>query len=410
MKIRMYLACAAAVALCSACSSDEGPDDKENGGARVESRGLELSADEQEIVDAESIFAIKFFDAAYEEENMVFSPLSASCNLSLLANAATGETRTQLLEVLGCDDIESLNALNHKLLSELGALDKKNVIISMANSVWLNSLLEVSVAPEFENAATAYCAPVSSCPFDDNIHNVINGWVEDNTRQMIKSMYDKGDINKDSDLAILVNAMYFNGKFAKKFDKKNTELQKFYFIDGREEYVPMMSDDFCVPCIKNERLNACSLKFGNSAFELVLAMPKEGNSLIDAAKEALTLDKNYKKSLTISMPKFENAYTVDFGNVYNKLGIDTRGSFDNIHTAYDDIAYDIMGFKTKFRTSQKTSFKVDEDGAEGATSTSSVVGMVYADVVERMRFDHAFVYMIREKASGAIVLMGTYVK
>lgn len=407
MKIRVFSVCAAAVWLCTACSSEDGLKEKETEQEPVivESRGMVLSADEQEIVDVESTFATKFFAAAYNEENLVFSPLSASCNLSLLANAATGETRAQLLDVLGYDDIESLNALNHRMLSELGALDKDYVHMSIANSVWLNTLLKVSIAPEFENAAAMYCAPVSSCLFDDNTHNVVNRWIEDNTGGLIKNMYKAGDIKPAVDMTLLVNALYFNGKFATKFDKEKTASKRFYSLDGRKEYTTMMSGKFTVPYMDNERLSACSLKFGNSAFELVVAMPKEGCSLIDAATEALSLEKTNKLEISVTMPKFEHASRVDFKEIYRKLGVKTLDAcFDNIRSAYTDI-----DFQKKFETHQKTSFSVDEDGAVGASSSSTIIGVILSPTPVGITFDHPFVYMVREKASGAIVLMGAYV-
>ena len=65
----------------------------------------------------------------------------------------------------------------------------------------------------------------------------INFWIESKTNGLIKEMIDK--LN-DNTVMLLINAIYFKGKWKSQFDPKNTVQSPFYKPDGASSDVPMM--------------------------------------------------------------------------------------------------------------------------------------------------------------------------
>ena len=90
--------------------------------------------------------------------------------------------------------------------------------------------------------------------------------------------------------------------------------------------------------------------------------------------------------------------------IYQLLGINTmEANLSNILVNSNPLSC------ANFETKQKTVFMVEADGAEGASVTGTEIdGFMPADAY--FTADRPFVYMIREKTSGAILFIGAYGK
>ena len=68
--------------------------------------------------------------------NLIISPLSIYQVLSLLANGAEGETLSEMVKILGSNDIMELNNINEKILEE----SKKFSTLDIANAIMTKML------------------------------------------------------------------------------------------------------------------------------------------------------------------------------------------------------------------------------------------------------------------------------
>lgn len=116
---------------------------------------------------------------------------------------------------------------------------------------------KVNASFEFTNANKIYVAnqvAVRSCIeslFNDELEkidfqsnaeaarNKINGWVEQQTHNMIKNLLPAGTLDQSSKL-VLVNAAYFKGKWENKFNPKETTPEIFYVNPSKQIMVDMM--------------------------------------------------------------------------------------------------------------------------------------------------------------------------
>jgi serpin B len=101
---------------------------------------IELTTKQGEKVSADNHFTFKMFkelSATIDEPNTFFSPLSLHLALGMLYSGASGETRTEMAEVLGMADFTEaeINEFYQKLTNALLESDPFTTI-GIANSIW----------------------------------------------------------------------------------------------------------------------------------------------------------------------------------------------------------------------------------------------------------------------------------
>lgn len=394
----IFLAIAISMICCCGCSSNE-PE------IASEIKEISLSVEEKVLVIQENDFAMTMFATFGDDENFVFSPLSAACNMSLVANASDGATRTQYLNALGFENIDDLNSFNQKILKYVKSLDNDKVKMSLANSIWTNKLHNVTLDNEFSSIAKKYYnSDVTSLAFASDTYKKVNKWVSNNTKGLITDFYDEGEISI-SDYVVLVNALHFKGEFTKKFDSSKTKVSSFYPANGIKTQVNYMRSTRDVPYFDDPLAKGISLDYGNGAFEIVFVLPQNGSTLQIAAEKAMQISELKTTKVEISLPKCKLNSYFRLNGVYQKLGIETEAS-NLVHI----IANGQPINNIKLHIKQKTLFEIDENGSEGASATGTTgVGALATDI-PKFEANRPFVFMVREKSTGIILFMGAYVK
>ena len=207
---------------------------------------INLSANQVSLIESENTFAFDIFRKVLENSggsgNVIISPLSISTALSMTLNGANGTTRDAMLEALRVNGItpEIINSSYKDLSDALLSVDKR-VLISIANSVWIEN--NFVVKKPFTDILTGYYnAESKSFDISDPLApKQMNSWIEDKTNGLIKNMIDK--LN-DNTVMLLINAIYFKGKWKFQFDKANTVEKTFYKPDGTAAEVPNDETNF----------------------------------------------------------------------------------------------------------------------------------------------------------------------
>jgi len=181
-------------------------------------------------------------DERREAPNLFFSPLSASLALTMVLNGARNETYRQMAHALGYGEqpVERINTENALLLHLLRSPDPKTETL-VANSLWVQQ--GFSLLPSFLQACQKhYEAEVDSVDFMQDREGAaerINGWVKQNTKGLIPKLFEPSDFSPLTRL-VVVNTLYFKGKWQKPFDKQATREEEFHLEGGKVKRVPMM--------------------------------------------------------------------------------------------------------------------------------------------------------------------------
>ena len=104
------------------------------------------------------------------DENFVYSPLSLYLCMSIVAESADGNTRQEILDLLGVPDIETLRATSKSLFLANYVDDGAGKCL-LANSIWMNNRFDYK-NDTVERIATEYLASVfSGDPEDEHGHH-----------------------------------------------------------------------------------------------------------------------------------------------------------------------------------------------------------------------------------------------
>ena len=422
MKKSLFMAAIATMMAMTGCTGGEifTPDDPLNNDHN-ELRAISLTRAEEELVNSNNEFAFNLFRIAgprnpaardgSPEKSVILSPISITYALGMLNNGATGETQKEINTVLGFGNTgaDGINAFCRKMLTEAPTLDKLTKVM-IANTIYMNQGYQLNT--DFvSKAKTFYDAEPETRNFaDGKTLDVINKWGSDHTLGMIPEVLKEDEFDPTS-ISYLLNAIYFKGAWAEKFDKNNTNDETFKGYKS-EKKVPMMHQEHEFNYTENELCQALCLPYGNNAYRMTILLPKEGKAISDVLK-TLTNDtwQNYQwmgsAIVDVKLPRFESQSDVKLEEIMSTLGMPN---------AFNPNLAEFPNFCNKptfiSMMKQVAKIKLNEEGTEAAAIT--VIGMKATAIPsepQHVSF-HAtrpFLYVISEQSTGTIFFIGKYV-
>ncbi|XP_040598496.1 serine protease inhibitor A3N [Mesocricetus auratus] len=356
-------------------------------------RNTELQEDQNNgtLVDSVTLASINtdFAFSLYKQlalnnpdKNIVFSPFSISFALAVLSLGANSNTLKEILEGLKFNLTETPEADIHRgfgnllhMLSQPG----DQVQLSTGSTMFVEKRLQI-LAEFKEKARALYQAEASSTDFQkpQEAKNLINDYVSKQTHGKIKDLISDLD---DQTVMVLVNYIYFKGKWKTPFDPLDTFDSEFHLDKKRTVTVPMMNiEDLTTPYFRDEELS-CSvveLKYTGNASALFI-LPDEGKmQQLESSLQPETL-RRWKDSLRprmineLYMPKFSISTDYSLENILPQLGI------REVFSTQADLSR-ITGNKV-LKVSQvvhKAVLDVAETGTEAAAATGVKIALMSA--------------------------------
>ena len=342
---------------------------------------VSLSDEEQTLVMSVNDLGFNLFRKVGASESILLSPLGMTYALGLINNGAAGKTRTQINQVLGCDDKKAanINKFCRKMLTETPKLDK---------------LATIDISNEFTSHKNIQPKPAF--------------------KEVAKDSYDTKFMASESDQLkfTLVNTINFKGIWTDKFPKAYTQDEMFKGEDGKEQTVPMMNQTRQFFYTENDLYQALCLPYSNGAYQMIVLLPKEGKTVKEVA-QSLTADsweKMYDQMrrvrVDVKLPRFESESEVNLTGIMSALMPNAfnmkKADFSNLF----DLESCIEMIKQKGR------IKVDETGTEAWVATAlqgRIAGLDFTKP-ETIVFHatHPFLYFIREWSTSTIFFIGQY--
>lgn len=387
-----------------ACGAFESPNN--------EYKPLSLSTKAMEYVSEGNDFSLGFTQnvASSSKSDFVVSPLSLQFVLGMLLEGADGRTADEICEVLGYGAGESaeVGEFCKSMLEQLPEIDRATKL-NIANAILLNQ--DYSMLPSYKKGvANYYEAYVENADFGSPlIVGRINSWCKRNTNGMIPKIIDTLDPDA---FAVLLNAIYFNGKWTSPFEKSMTGSEKFKKESGASLQVPMMKKNRLLAYTWNDVFQAVRLPYGNGAYSLTVCLPLDGYTVADILP---VLEKTGWRQFCASMssynvdlwlPRFETAFSMELTDMLAAMGMPAA------FTAAADFSKMTETSVCVSEILQKAIIKVSEEGTEAAAVTIGTMKATSAapDPERNVDFhaDHPFLYFISEQSSGAILFTGRY--
>lgn len=369
-----------------------------------------ISVDDQtrSSVAKNNEFAFEFFRAAIgdSESNSVVSPIGVMQVLTMFANGDDGESRDEVLRILGykagADNLEALNSYCRLLNEQLPKVDPSTKC-RIVNSIWHAD--NISFFPEYVDKIGSVngCEVINKSPMGESGRKAINKWVDKKTSGMIPEFLKSSYINEFA----MLNATCFNGKWKDKFDKKDTSQRRFYNLDGSTSMVQMMyqSNDDAV-YYEDDNVEAVTKSYGSTNFQMIAIMPKEHyefeafcNEIDNALVEMIMSDSYFGVKTQLRFPQFSSISSQDLYPVLIEMGL----SADNKFRKMCDKTLTLTMMPHAVR------IEVDEGGTEAASATMGGGVTAPGPGINEIEFNRPFVYLIQERSTGAILFTGKVV-
>ncbi|ANH83874.1 proteinase inhibitor I4 serpin [Niabella ginsenosidivorans] len=335
-------------------------------------------------------------------DNIFISPLSLHIAMGMVANGATGDTRSEIIKTLGAENL-SMDELNQSYLTLLEKLPKADpkVSLALANSIWYKN--NFSVEASFLNIMKDYFkAQVTGLPFQPSDVATINQWASDHTNGKIPEVIDHFDPKL---VMLLMNALYFKGDWKSKFNTADTRTENFTKQGGSKMPVKMMHLKDTVQYAATPGFDVVQKPYGNGQFTMTILLPKrvpvsELFAPMDADQWQTVQSGLRTATVDIGLPKFTLKQEYNLNSTLQALGI---------KKAFTDAAQ-FDGFsKTPTKISfvkQNTFAAVDEEGTEAAAVTTGGIEVTSLPANPQFICNRPFGIIISETTSNSILFMG----
>ncbi|KAJ8688155.1 hypothetical protein QAD02_023950 [Eretmocerus hayati] len=356
----------------------------------------------QAITQSADSFSNDLFKEILKEKpqgNVICSTLSAHLVLSMAAYGARGNTLKQMGKSLYLP--KDFNIARQGFQSLLSSLQNvQDIVLKIANKIYIAK--DFDVDPRFQNLMPAmFKSEISVFDTAKTAESVksVNQWVENQTNNKIHDIIKSDDVNSNTHL-MLLNAVYFKGSWAQKFNQQFTSNRPFHVNGKTKKNVPTM---FMRGSFKNGLLPELEARFielpyKNKELKMVIILPNKMDGLSDIEKNLSSLilsrlaeSNDDARGFDLYLPRFKIETTIDLQQPLQKLGM---GSIFGSAADFSGIAKAPLKIG---KVLQKAFIEVNEEGSEAAAATETEIEQLSGN--SKFDVNHPFAYQIVKEAS-----------
>ena len=370
-------------------------------------------------VDSLKEFSLDFFQQVNKDnpENPIFSPMSIATCFSMAYDAADGETKKELGELLHYDEeaFNHLDEIKSALLRSAINDTKKNTYLNISQSFWAddNSTIHEDYLKTLQDYyfAEAYQGDLP------NMYNEVADWINDKTKHYLNVKGEDFQEMLASAIYALINTVYLKSAWVNEFKEElnyqgnfanldatstkvtymETKLEDSYYFTG-DGYVisslPFEHDLEFRMLLPNVDTDYAKVLDDRTALDNLLALPLDKVGIPENASGI-----TQKGTVEYTIPQFKVRSIFNLVDMFIDRGIETPfkpgcANFPKFDGGYISKAQHEAGFET------------NNKGAEGAAYTIIVVSK--AGIPEepvRFKLDRPFAYAVTTK-EGIPIFMG----
>ncbi len=336
--------------------------------SRRELRGIEVETDSITGFSRELMAQLL---TEKKDENNIVSPLNLYMALSVLSEACDGNSRQQILDLLGENSVEELRVKANKIWQK-NYRDDGAMKSIMANSLWLNNIVRYNKSTVNTIAEKYFASVFSGAPGTEKYNKMLNNWISDNTDGLLKP-----DIKMNADTVMAIaSTLIYATKWTDEFSPSKTESGVFHSPEGdvTASYMKASRD---MHYFWGEKYAAINLSL-NIGGHMWFILPDEG---VDADEifsddqllELVTMKDIYRESennkyikVNMSIPKFDAKSERNVIEGLKALGI--TDVTDSTLSDFSPLAENPEGIFID-EVSHGVRVKIDEEGVQAAAYT-----------------------------------------
>lgn len=315
--------------------------------------------------------SIPAFLSGAEGENRVYSPLNVYMALAMLSELTDGETRAQVLDLLGVKDLKALRAQTSALWNA-NYCDDGALTSILASSLWLNDTLDFVPKTLDILAETYHASTYQGVMGSDALNKALQNWLNEQTGGLLKEQAGEIELKDDTVLA-LATTLYYKARWDWEFFDGNNKKEPFHAPNG-DLTCEFMHQSGSSTYYWGEKFSAVPKALIESG-SMWLILPDEGvtpEALLQEQElyDFLSAGHEWSKSkflvVNLGLPKFDVDSSLDLREGLKSLGI--QDAFDPDRSDFTPIVKDIEGlFLSQAKHAARVT--VDEEGCTAAAFT-----------------------------------------
>ncbi|XP_006998453.4 serpin B9-like [Peromyscus maniculatus bairdii] len=369
------------------------------------------------LSEANGNFAIHLLKMLCENnpsENVCYSPMSISSALAMVLLGAKGDTEVQMSQALGLNREKDIHQGFQGLLHILNKPNKKYALRT-ANRLFAESTCEF-LSTFKESCLQFYHSELEQLSFvkaAEESRKHINTWVSEQTEGKIPELLSNDSVDEATRL-VLVNALYFKGKWHQPFDKDSTKEMPFKINKREQRPVQMMcqEDTFKLTYVKEVKSQVLVMPYEGTELSFVVLLPDDGVDL-RKVENNLTFEKltswtkpDFMRSTDVEvfLPKFKLQEDYDMKSVFQHLGMVDVFQGGKADLSRMSPQRDL--YLSKFV--HKSVVEVNEEGTEAAAASAGIDVPFSLSEVSTFCADHPFLFFIRHNKTNTLLFCGRF--
>ncbi len=343
------------------------------------------------------------------DDNTVCSPINIYIAFAMLAEVSDGNTRQQVLDMLGAPDIETLRS-SVSALWEGNYADTPVFKSLLANSLWLNGKYTYNDETLARLSEQYYASSFCGTPGSPEMDEALRDWTNENTGGFL-SEYVK-DLKLDSATVLeIVSTICYKAQWTELFLPGNTTQEVFHGTTG-DTTVDMMHRTDALGVYRTDTFTSVGLNLFDSG-TMYFFLPKEGvdvnalaadPELLAAARSSEDSEKWSAPLVHLSVPKFKVSGHTDLLEIIQSLGLTDAldpalADFTPLTTDRDDLY---------LSTAEHAAMvEIDEQGVTGAAYTALAMAEGAFEPDEEIDFvlDRPFLFLVTGR-DGSVLFSG----
>ena len=330
-------------------------------------------------------------------ENTVYSPANLYMALAMLAEVTDGESREQILTLLGKENIEEAREMAEALWTLSYEPGEKGTTL-LANSMWFrNDYTPVLKATTMHTLARSYKVSSYSGRFENEAYvNAMKEWVHEHTNGFLRDLEMDWELDCNTAFVIL-STIYFKDGWENIFTE--TRDMTFYPTEEGEgivcEFLAM--DGAKVTAYGGEKFTAIEKKFAEGG-NMLFVLPDRGYTTDDLLRdeefmrfiaEPAAFGNKSQAARDIRIPKFDFSAEGRIDEKIKNLGI--TDVFDKDKANFTPLTKLKMPWVDEIN--QGIRISIDENGCEAAGYVQ-IEGVDDAEIPKLMKFDRPFIFAV----------------
>ncbi|XP_042818577.1 serpin B7 isoform X1 [Panthera tigris] len=364
------------------------------------------------LAAANAEFCINLFgemDNSQGNGNVFFSSLSIFTALALVRLGARGDCASQIDKILHFHRVSGwgnssntqpgLQSQLKRVLSDINT-SHRDYELSIANGLFAEKVFDFH-KNYIECAEKLYNAKVERVDFTNDVEDTrykINKWIENETHGKIKNIFQEGSISSSA-VMVLVNAVYFKGKWESAFSKNETLNCRFRSPKCPGKAITMMHQErkFNLSVIRDPPMQVVELKY-HGGISMYIMLPENDLSQIENKLTFRNLmqwtdpRKMSSQHVEVFLPRFKIEKNYEIKHHLRALGL--KDIFDESRADLSGVAAGGRLYVSKMM--HKSYIEVAEEGTEAAAATGNNIVEKQLPESRVFRADHPFLFVIRK--------------